>query len=383
MKIDHSNVTFSSIVGIGQKVSKAEKESGEEYLHLNRGVNAVTNIDLANVVSNINPNTKEYQIYAPNLGLEILRRNIVKEYFPSLSTDQFTNVSIMPGGMPGLDLIIQTLNVDTILFPKFYWGSYSKMATIRGKSFSFYDSLDDLNHNHLNDNTCIFICDPNNPTGIKMDDIYLYDHIVKLNDLGVTIIFDSPYRKLFHNDIDLFDKIGNLENVIVCESFSKSLGISGARLGFIWCNDKNFNSEMNIRALYEFNGVCSSSQLLVNELLSTDEGQNVVKEFREKTTTDIYKNIEYLYKHNLLVDEIYKGSKPNGMFAIINLNEDFLFKNKIGAVGLDKFTHHDKDIYSSYSRICVSVPHDKFVKFFNNIYLKQEQQYGTDFNIHL
>jgi hypothetical protein len=55
------------------------------------------------------------------------------------------------------------------------------------------------------------------------------------------------------------------------------------------------------------------------------------------------------------------------MFAIINMNEDFLFKNKIGAVGLDKFVHHDKDMYSSYSRICVSVPHEKFVKFFDNI----------------
>jgi aspartate/methionine/tyrosine aminotransferase len=367
MKINHSNVTFSSIVGIGQKVSKAEKETGEEYLHLNRGVNAVTNIDLTEVVKRIDPNTKDYQMYAPNLGLEVLRRNIIKEYFPSTSTDQFTNVTVMPGGMPGLDLIIQTLNVDTILFPKFYWGSYSKMATIRNKSFSFYDGLDDLKLNQLNSNTCIFICDPNNPTGIKLDDQFLYEYIVKLNNLGVTVVFDSPYRKLFKNDMDLFDKIANLENIIICESFSKSLGVSGSRLGFVWCNDRDFNSEMNIRILYEFNGVCSSSQLLVNELLSSKEGHDAVSEFREKTTHDIFKNIDYLYENNLLVNEIYHGAKPKGMFSIINLNEDFLFKNKIGAVGLDKFTYHDKDFYSSFSRVCVSVPHDKFVKFFNNI----------------
>jgi len=124
---------------------------------------------------------------------------------------------------------------------------------------------------------------------------------------------------------------------------------------------------MNIRILYEFNGVCSSSQLLVNELLSSKEGHDAVSEFREKTTYDIFKNIDYLYENNLLVNEIYHGARPKGMFSIINLNEDFLFKNKIGAVGLDKFTYHDKDFYSSFSRVCVSVPHDKFVKFFNNI----------------
>lgn len=370
MKINPSKVTFSSIVGIGQKVTKAEKETGEEYLHLNRGVNAVTNINLSGVIKNIDPNTKEYQVYAPNLGMEKLRRSIVEEYFPSESTDAFTNVTIMPGGMPGLDLIIQTLNVDNIIFPKFYWGSYSKMATIRGKSFSFYDKLSELDESLLNHNTCVFICDPNNPTGIKLDDEELYQDIKKLNSLGVTIIFDSPYRKLFNLFIykmDLFDRISNMSNVIVCESFSKSLGISGARLGFVWCNNKEFNAELNIRILYEFNGVCSISQLLVNELLTSDEGRKAVREFREITGEHIFKNIKYLQDNGLLVKEIYGDDIPRGMFAIINMGEDFLFKNKIGAVGLDKFVHHDKDMYSSYSRICLSVPHDKFVKFFDNI----------------
>ena len=369
MKINPSKVTFSSIVGIGQKVTKAEKETGEEYLHLNRGVNAVTNIDLSEVIKNIDPNTKEYQVYAPNLGMEKLRRSIVAEYFPSESTDEFTNVTIMPGGMPGLDLIIQTLNVDNIIFPKFYWGSYSKMATIRGKSFSFYDELSELDESQLNQNTCVFICDPNNPTGVKMDDRVLYQQILRLNNSGVTIIFDSPYRKLFTYDmyVNIFDLIGGMDNVIVCESFSKSLGISGARLGFVWCNNKEFNAELNIRILYEFNGVCSISQLLVNELLTTNVGKTAVNNFRGKTTLDIFKNIDYLYDNGLLVKEIYGDSKPRGMFAIINMGEDFLFKNKIGAVGLDKFVHHDKDMYSSYSRICLSVPHDKFVKFFDNI----------------
>jgi aspartate/methionine/tyrosine aminotransferase len=367
MKIKPSKVTFSSIVGIGQKVTKAEKETGEEYLHLNRGVNAVTNINLTDVVSRIDPNTKDYQIYAPNLGIEKLRRNIVKEYFPSKNTDNFTNVTIMPGGMPGLDLIIQTLNVDNIIFPKFYWGSYSKMATIRGKSFSFYDNLSELTPEQLNHNTCVFICDPSNPTGIKMNDMALYQQIVRLNSSGVTIIFDSPYRKLFEYDLDLFDLISCMDNVIVCESFSKSLGISGARLGFVWCNNKEFNAELNIRILYEFNGVCSISQLLVNELLTTNVGKTAVNNFREETRKHIFKNINYLYENGLLVKEIYGNDKPNGMFAIVNLSEDFLFKNKIGAVGLDKFVHHDKDMYSSFSRICVSVPHDKFVKFFGDL----------------
>ena len=364
MKINHSKVSFSSIVGIGQKINKASKESGLEYLELNRGVNSVVNIDLTNIIPNLECNSKEFQVYAPNLGFEKLRRNIIKEYFPSRSEDLFTNVTVMPGGMPGLDLIIQTLNVDNIIFPKFYWGSYSKMASIRGKDFSFYDDLNDLVDQDIHDSTCVFICDPNNPTGMKMSDYELAQNIEKLNKKGVTIIFDSPYRKLFTYDNDLFNTISNFENVIVCESFSKSLGVSGARLGFVWSLNDDFNKELNIRILYEFNGVCSISQLLVNELISTDEGRGVVEDFRRHTTENIFKNIDYLTKRGLLVEEIYGNNKPQGMFAIINMSEDYLFKNRIGAVGLDKFVYHDKDMYSSFSRVCVSVPHEKFKEFF-------------------
>lgn len=367
MKINHSKVSFSSIVGIGQKVAKASKESGEEYLELNRGVNNVVNIDLTDVIPKLDYNSNEFQIYAPNLGIERLRRNIVKEYFPSTSDDKFTNVTIMPGGMPGLDLILQTLNVDNIIFPKFYWGSYSKMATIRGKSFSFYDDIKSLNVKELNNSTCVFICDPSNPTGIKRPDSMLEFKIKQLNDAGVVVIYDCPYRKLFKYDNDLFDVVGKMENVIVCESFSKSLGISGARLGFVWSLNDDFNKELNIRILYEFNGVCSISQLLVNELLTSEEGKLAVNNFREVTTDNITKNIDFLFKNGFLVDEIYQGIKPEGMFAIINYSEDFLFKNKIGAVGLDKFVYHEKDMYSSYSRICVSVEHNKFVKFLSKI----------------
>ena len=49
MKINISKATFSSIVGIGQKVRKASKETGNTYLELNRGVNSVVGIDLTEV----------------------------------------------------------------------------------------------------------------------------------------------------------------------------------------------------------------------------------------------------------------------------------------------------------------------------------------------
>ena len=52
---------------------------------------------------------------------------------------------------------------------------------------------------------------------------------------------------------------------------------------------------------------------------------------------------------------------------MINKSEDFLFQHKIGAVGMDKFVYYDKDVWSSYSRICVSVNHETFKEFISKI----------------
>jgi len=360
MKINISNATFSSIVGIGEKIIQVEKETGRKFLKLNRGVNMVTNINLDEVVKKIDYNSPEYQLYAPNTGISSLKETIAKEYHFSNPK----NISITPGGMPALDLVIQLLHVENIYFPQFYWGSYSKMATIRKKPFSFYNSFLDMDTSKLNDSSGVFVCDPNNPTGIKMDDRSLYQKILDIQNTGAIVVFDSPYRKLFTNDIFGFD---NMPNVIVTESFSKWIGLPGARLGFIHSSNEDFNRELNIRLLYEFNGVSSPSQVLVNKLLSTEEGIIAILNFRIHTCQNIQRNISYLSDNGFLPNEIYGETKPLGIFAIVNKSEDFLFQNNIGSVGLEKFVYYEKDMYSSYARVCVSVPHEDFVNYFSKI----------------
>lgn len=369
MKINVSKATFSSIVGIGQKVKKAAKETGIPYLELNRGVNAVTEINLSEVIPQIDFQSKEIQVYAPNLGLESLRKSIIQEYFPSLQNQPGSEnlVAITPGGMPALDLVMQILNVENIYFPKFYWGSYSKMATIRGKSFSFYSDLHDFDISGLNDSSCIFICDPSNPTGVKMDDFQLLCLIEDINKTGAVVIFDCPYRKLFYQQSDFFDKLTKFKNVIITESFSKWVGLSGLRLGFIFSQNSDFREELNIRLLYEFNAVSAISQKIIEKVISTDEGKKAHTDFRLEATRHIKLNINYLAENGFLSKEIYGNGIPLGIFAVINKTEDFLFQNKIGAVGMDKFVYHDKDTWSAHSRICVSVPNDEFVKFFDKI----------------
>jgi aspartate/methionine/tyrosine aminotransferase len=367
MKINNSGAKFSSIVGIGEKIKKIEKEIGVKYLPLNRGINDVVNIDLSKIIKEIDFNSKEIQQYPPNSGILSLRKNIVKEYFPSMIGIE-NNISIIGGGMPSLDLCIQILDTKKIWYPKFYWGSYEKMSIIRKKSFDFYETLSDFDLSTLSDTDCIFICSPSNPTGLLIDNDYLLDSITKISNTGAVIVFDCPYYRLFYND-NFFERILQYggDNIIICESFSKCYGLSGFRLGFICSLNKEFNEELNIRLLYEFNGISSPSQILVDRILSTKQGQIAINNFQEETRKHIKLNIKWLRDNNFLVDDIYNGDNPIGIFAIINKSEDFLFQNKIGAVGLDKFVYNNKNNWSSYSRICVSVKHEIFIEYFSKI----------------
>ena len=365
MKINISNATFSSIVGIGEKIKAIEILENRSFLHLQRGVNMVTNIDLKDVWSKIDPNSPAMQLYAPNTGHTSLKKAILEEY--KFSDGDLKNISITPGGMPALDLVIQLLRVENIYFPKFYWGSYSKVATIRNQSFSFYDALLDIDISTMNDSCCVLVCDPNNPTGIKLPEAKVLNKILEIQNTGAIVIYDCPYKKLF-GDYNA-EGFRGAKNVIITESFSKWMGLPGLRLGFIHSTNEDFNRELNIRLLYEFNGVSSPSQVLAETILTTQEGRDALREFKEKTTVDIKKNIDWLKFHKFLPMKFYGEGTPQGIFAIVNDSEDFLLSHEIGSVGLEKFIYHERDMWTSYSRICVSVPHDEFVKYFSKMIL--------------
>ena len=367
MKINKSGAKFSSIVGIGEKIKKIEKETEIKYLPLNRGINDVVNIDLSKIINKIDFNSKEIQHYPHNSGVLSLRNHIGKEYFSNIVGIE-DNISVLGGGMPSLDLCLQILDIKKVHYPKFFWGSYEKMATIRKKSFDFYESLSDFDLSLLSEDDCIFVCSPSNPTGLLIDNDYLIDMIEKITKTGAIIVFDSPYYRLFYND-SFFERAlqAGGDNIIICESFSKVYGLSGFRLGFICSLNENFNNELKIRMLYEFNGVSSLPQLIIDKLISTDEGKKAISDFQIETRKHIFENINYLKENNLLADEIYNGKIPVGIFAIINKTELELLNKKIGAVGLDKFVYYEKDTWSSYSRICVSVQHELFKQFISTV----------------
>ncbi len=365
IKIIKSGAKFSAIVGIGEKIKKLSQETGQEYLMLNRGINAVTNIDLNEVVKLIDFNSGEIQYYPPVRGHIGLKDAINESYFKNEA--KHNQILVTGGGTMGLDLLFQTLDVNKFYLPLFFWGTYAQILTIRKREADFYESYEQIEQNIDKYPKSAFVfCDPNNPLGNKYDDGKMIDLITKLNDAGHIVIWDSPYRRVFTDDSDdFFYKLSLLDNVIINESFSKALGLSGQRIGFIYNCDTDLMEELTLRLLFATNGINAFAQKLVTLLLTTPQGKKAVNDFKKTTVEGIRKNVNLLKEKGLLAKEFYQDTTPMGIFVIVNKTQDELLKNRIGSVSLGYFTKLKPELGDKYARISVSVPPEKFEEFFS------------------
>jgi aspartate/methionine/tyrosine aminotransferase len=358
MKINTANVTYSSIVQIGENINKIEKETGDKYLKLHRGVMDVTTLDIDSLNLDLNLNGGKTQQYSGNDGSPELIETIKEEFGLE------GHVVITPGGMAGLDLLIGSLGDETIWIPNYHWGSWNKILTTHGKEIKTFDDfkIDEF----MPREGVVMLCYPSNPTGYCPDLDVIKKFLLKSKDSGVTIVLDLPYYYLF-NDIndglsDLF-----LENVIVVSSFSKSIGLSGYRVGYIATKNEQLYQTLRIRSLYKYNSISTLPQHIINELLKE---KTAITEYKKKTVDSIKKNIMVLEMNGLLFDEY--PQIPTGPFAVVNISYDELLKNKISSVPLSKFTLNKQLKHENCSRISGAVDHKVFWEYFEKILVNEK-----------
>ena len=351
MKLKKTKISFPAIHEMGRKISQLSQSTGKEYLFLHRGINSVVNIDIDSIVKGINFNACEMQVYPPVIGREPLRKAINNEYFDGQG--RIENISICGGGMPGIDIAFQIVETKKIYLPVYHWGNYHNAMSIHGIGVGEYETIDDLYHMlpELKGNAMI-IGDPGNPLGNKYKADESFELIKTVNDNDTVVFYDSPYRRVFYDNNDCFYKrLIELKNVIILDSFSKSLGLSGQRLGFVHSIDADFNKEIAIRLAYSTNGTNVFSQILIEKLLTTPEGRKSIDAFKRNTVDAIKKNIEYLGNAGFIANNLYNNHVPIGIFAIVNISEEELLDNMIGSVSLAKFTLSRKEEAAQYSRI--------------------------------
>ncbi|MGD0609907.1 MAG: histidinol-phosphate transaminase [Anaerolineales bacterium] len=80
----------------------------------------------------------------------------------------------------------------------------------------------------------MFICSPNNPTGLQIAE----KDLLHLLELGIPLFFDEAYYELENEVHSYANLVSDYPHLMVSRTFSKAFGLAGCRIGYLLCDPK-------------------------------------------------------------------------------------------------------------------------------------------------
>jgi aspartate aminotransferase len=256
--------------------------------------------------------------YTSNFGLEELRSAIAERYGVDSS-----NVMVTAGGSEALLnaslAFIEEGSKVVIPSPNFLsYFTYAKMCggqivQLRTHNNGFLPDVEKLNEIIDRNVSVIFLNYPNNPTGAVIDEKDARAVVEIAADNKAIVVSDEIYDQIYY-DVKPTSLAG-YENVVCVNGFSKSLSMTGWRIGFTIADEKLLDPMLKV---HQVNGVCAPAfaQKAVAEVMAERLFDSIVsrmvKEFRQRR--------DYLYSE---LSKIYDVVKPEGAFYMfVNVNQD-------------------------------------------------------------
>ncbi len=304
-----SDVSHSTIRRMFELVERARK-NGLDLINLSIGE---PDFDTSEeIVERAYRYMKEgYTHYTSNLGLPELRSAVAERYGVSPE-----NVMITTGGSEALInaslSFIEEGSKVVIPSPNFLsYFTYSKICKARTVQIRTHENYFILNPDELNevmdrDVSMIFLNYPNNPTGAVMDRRDLEEIVEIARDYDAIVLSDEIYDQIY------FDKkphsLAGYENVIVVNGFSKSLAMTGWRIGFVIADKKMLEEMLKV---HQVNGVCAPAfaQKAVADVLINGIADKIVKEM----VKEFRRRRDLVYSR---LKRLFRVVKPEGAFYI-------------------------------------------------------------------
>lgn len=281
------NVKISGIA----KVIQEANSLGKDIIHLEVG-----DVDFDPPESMLNYIKEAFEMkkthYPPADGNEELIRKLIEiEDLPEIGKN---NIYITPGGSMGVYLALQTKinHGDVVILFEPCWPHLVEMVKLAG-GIPKLIPLSPENNYHISDEIirniepenakAILINTPNNPTGTvyTIEDMQLIVDFAKKHQLS--IICDEEYRLFCYNSIKMCNLYRLYDNCIIVRSFSKSLSITGLRLGYV-IGPVEWISQIKKWGLYSVMYPSSIIQHAVYKILNEVNSfqQNMVSRFQKR-----------------------------------------------------------------------------------------------------
>lgn len=195
--------------------------------------------------------------YVPTPGQKPLRDGIAEDYRTRMGAPwvQGDNVLVSAGAKQGLYLVLAALLEagDEVLIPAPYWVSYPHLVHAAGghvvmlqtqEKNSFFPTVEELEAQWTPQTKALVFASPGNPTGCMITKSALEKIVKWCVKRKVTLIFDEIYERLELGNIPhtsalaLVDEAA-AEYVVSVNAFSKSMSMTGWRVGYVVTAKKN------------------------------------------------------------------------------------------------------------------------------------------------
>ncbi|WP_160679047.1 pyridoxal phosphate-dependent aminotransferase [Clostridium sp. C8-1-8] len=210
--------------------------------------------------------------YMSNAGYTDVRQKVAEALQEESGVElSFNNIVMTVGAAGGLNVVLKSLlnpGEEVIVFAPYFveYSAYAdnnggKTVVVPPDTSTFEPNLEAFDKSITNKTKAIIINNPNNPTGVVYSEETLrkIDEILdkKEKEYGTTVyvISDEPYKEIVYENIKVPSLLAIFRNAIIVNSFSKSLGLAGERIGYIAASSKIDQVDLLMNALSYCNRV--------------------------------------------------------------------------------------------------------------------------------
>lgn len=148
-----------------------------------------------------------------------------------------------------------------VLIPIPTFGEYESAAKLYGASVSFFKTMN-LNReiskflDVIGKNDCIFICNPNNPTGLLTKHKNMLKVVESAYEKSVLVFVDECFIEFVSNTRQsLVPSLREFDNLFILRSLTKSFGLAGLRIGYGLGSTKMISILQRIKIPWNVNGL--------------------------------------------------------------------------------------------------------------------------------
>jgi len=264
--------------------------------------------------------------YMSNAGYPDVREKIAKSLQQESGIELTAeNIVMTVGAAGGLNVVFKTLldpGDEVIVFAPYFveYNSYvdnhgGKTVVVPPNTATFEPDLEVLAELITAKTKAILINSPNNPTGVVYSENTLRE-IKKIlqekeKEYGtiIYVVSDEPYAQIIYDDCQVPSILAIFENSLVVNSFSKSLGLAGARIGYIAASSRIKDSETVNNALAYCNrvlGFVNAPGLFQKVVADALDAKVDIEDYKQKRDF-LYSNLKRLG---------FECIKPQGAFYL-------------------------------------------------------------------